>query len=182
MESRIGLGYDIHRLQEGRKLYLGGVEIPYIKGLLGHSDADVLIHALCDALLGAIGEGDIGEQFPDTDPKYHNIASSNLLEIVLGWVRKKGFQVINVDTIVIAQEPALSPFKKHIQENLARILKIEKDCVSVKAKTNEGLGELGRKEAIACYAVTLIKKECFHILLSRYPGSPEKGSCGQDFH
>ena len=156
---RIGIGYDIHRLVEDRKLFIGGVEIPYIKGLLGYSDADVLIHAICDALLGAIAEGDIGELFPDTDPQYQGIASSELLKTVLGLVHKKGYKVANLDTTIIAEEPKLLPFKNKIRENLSKIMSVDKDCVGVKAKTNEGLGELGRKEGIACYAAVLIKKE-----------------------
>ncbi|MDD2679386.1 MAG: 2-C-methyl-D-erythritol 2,4-cyclodiphosphate synthase [Candidatus Omnitrophica bacterium] len=159
MESRVGIGYDIHRLALERKLFIGGVEIPYSKGLLGYSDADVLIHAVCDALLGAIAEKDIGELFPDSDPKYKDIASSEILKIILGLVSKKGYKVCNVDAVVIAEEPKLLPFRDKIQENLSRVLKLDKNCVGVKAKTNEGLGELGRKEGIACYAVVLIKKE-----------------------
>ena len=159
METRIGLGYDIHRLVDERKLFIGGIEIPYIKGLLGHSDADVLLHAVSDALLGAIAEKDIGEIFPDTDPKYQDIASTEILKIVLGLVRKRGYEIANLDTVIIAEEPKLLPFRDKIQENLSKILKLNKDCVGVKAKTNEGLGELGRKEGIACYAVVLIKKE-----------------------
>lgn len=159
MEYRIGIGYDIHRLVEGRKLFVGGVQIPYIQGLLGHSDADVLLHAVCDALLGAIGEADIGEHFPDTDPRYDRISSRELLKTVYGIVRKKSFLIANVDTVVIAQEPKLSPFKKQMREAVAGILNIKEDCVNIKAKTNEGLGEVGRKEAIAAYAVVIISKE-----------------------
>jgi 2-C-methyl-D-erythritol 2,4-cyclodiphosphate synthase len=157
---KIGIGYDLHRLVEGRRLFIGGVEIPYLKGLDGHSDADVLLHAICDSLLGAIGEADIGEHFPDTDPKYFGISSVELLKIVLGLVEKKGYSISNIDTVLVAQEPNLSHFKKKIQENIAKILKIDKDCVSIKAKTNEGLGEVGKREAIACYAVALLKKVC----------------------
>lgn len=155
---RIGIGYDIHRLVTERKLFIGGVEIPYIKGLLGHSDADVLVHALCDALLGAIAAGDIGEHFPDTDPKYQNISSLEILKLVLMLVSNKGYSISNVDAVIIAQEPGMAPFKSKIQENLAKALQVDKDCVSIKAKTNEGMGETGRKEAIACYAVVLLKK------------------------
>jgi 2-C-methyl-D-erythritol 2,4-cyclodiphosphate synthase len=158
MQYRIGIGYDIHRLMEGRRLFIGGVEIPYIKGLLGHSDGDVLIHAICDALLGAIAEGDIGEYFPDTDPKYQDISSIELLREVNYLIKKKDFMVNNVDTVVIAQEPRILPFKKQIQQKIAEILQIKEEAVNIKAKTNEGLGEIGAKEAIACYAVvTLIK-------------------------
>jgi len=159
MENRIGIGYDIHRLVSGRELFIGGIEIPYIKGLLGHSDADVLIHAICDALLGAIAGGDIGKLFPDTDPSYRGIRSRELLKTVLELVRKKGYKITNLDTVIIAEEPNLSAFKNRIQENLSKIMKIDKNCVGIKAKTNEGLGALGSKEGIACYAVVLVRKE-----------------------
>jgi len=156
MVYKIGIGYDIHRLIEGRKLFLGGVEIPYIKGLLGHSDADVLIHAISDALLGAAGEGDIGEHFPDTDPEYYNISSLELLKKVDSLIKNKGFLVGNIDSVIIAEEPSLAPFKKKIRQKIAETLKIEEDQVSVKAKTNEGLAEIGKTEAIACYAAAII--------------------------
>jgi len=160
MSYKIGIGYDIHRLVEGRKLFLGGVEIPYIKGLLGHSDGDALLHAICDALLGALGEGDIGEHFPDTDPQYHNLSSVELLKAVKNLVEEKKFMIVNVDTVVIAQEPKLIPFKKQIRGKIAQILDIKEDCVNIKAKTNEGLGEIGREEGIAAYAaVNIISKE-----------------------
>ncbi|MDD5568048.1 MAG: 2-C-methyl-D-erythritol 2,4-cyclodiphosphate synthase [Candidatus Omnitrophica bacterium] len=159
METRIGLGYDLHRLVEGRKLFIGGVEIPYIKGLGGHSDADCLIHAVCDALLGAISGADIGELFPDSDPRYRGVSSSELLKTVMDLVRKKGYKISNVDTIIIAEEPKMSPFKDEIRESLSKIMGIDKDRVGVKAKTNEGLGELGRKEGIASFATVLIQKE-----------------------
>lgn len=155
---RIGIGYDIHRLVEGRKLFLGGVEIPYIKGLLGHSDADVLLHTISDALLGALGEGDIGEHFPDTDPKYQGISSSELLKKVAALVEKKGFLITNLDTVVIAEEPVLIPFKKQMQERIAALLGLKTGAVNIKAKTNEGLGEIGKKEAIASYAVVLLRE------------------------
>ncbi len=156
MEYRIGVGYDIHRLVDGRKLFLGAIEIPYIQGLLGHSDGDVLLHAICDALLGAVAEGDIGRHFPDTDPQYDGISSKELLKTVCGLIRKKNFLINNVDTVVIAQEPILSPFKKQMQQAIAEILNIKEDRVNIKAKTNEGLGEIGRKEAIAAYAVVTV--------------------------
>ena len=160
MSYKIGIGYDIHRLVEGRKLFLGGVEIPYIKGLLGHSDGDALLHAICDALLGALGEGDIGEHFPDTDQKYHNLSSVELLKAVKNLIEEKKFMIANVDTVVIAQEPKLIPFKKQIRGKIAQILDIKEDCVNIKAKTNEGLGEIGREEGIAAYAaVAIISKE-----------------------
>lgn len=156
MNYRIGIGYDIHCLVEGRKLFIGGVEIPYIKGLLGHSDGDVLLHAICDALLGAAAEGDIGQHFPDTDPKYHNIPSQELLKKVDDLIKKKNFAIDNIDTVIIAQEPILEPFKKQMQEKIAQILKVKEDSINIKAKTNNGLGDIGRKEAIACYAVVTI--------------------------
>jgi 2-C-methyl-D-erythritol 2,4-cyclodiphosphate synthase len=156
MPSRIGIGYDIHRLVEGRPLFIGGVEIPYIKGLLGHSDGDALLHALCDAILGALGEGDIGEHFPDTDQRYYGISSVELLKVVVELVKKKGFGVENVDAIIIAQEPVLSPFKKQMEAKIAVALGIKEESVNIKAKTNEGLGELGKKEAIAAYAVVML--------------------------
>ena len=160
MSYKIGIGYDIHRLVEGRKLFLGGVEIPYIKGLLGHSDGDALLHAICDALLGALGEGDIGEHFPDTDPQYHNVSSVELLKAVKDLIDEKNFMITNVDTVVVAQEPKLVPFKKQIRGKIAQILDIKEDCVNIKAKTNEGLGEIGREEGIAAYAaVAIISKE-----------------------
>jgi 2-C-methyl-D-erythritol 2,4-cyclodiphosphate synthase len=158
MPLRVGIGYDIHRLIEGRKLFIGAVDIPYIKGLLGHSDADVLMHAICDALLGAAGQGDIGEHFPDTDTRYSDIAGTVLLKKVSDLIREKGYTIINIDTVVIAQEPGLSPFKKQMRKNIAEALGIKEDAVSVKAKTNEGLGAVGNKEAIASYAVVSISK------------------------
>jgi 2-C-methyl-D-erythritol 2,4-cyclodiphosphate synthase len=160
MSYRIGIGYDIHRLVDGRKLFIGGIEIPYIQGLLGHSDGDVLLHAICDALLGAVAEGDIGQHFPDTDPRYHGISSRELLKTVDELIKRKNLLINNIDTVVVTQEPMLSPFKKQMQESIAEILNIKEDSVNIKAKTNEGLGEIGRKEAIAAYAVvTVISKE-----------------------
>ncbi len=157
---RIGIGYDIHRLGSGRKLFIGGVEIPYIKGLVGHSDADVLLHALCDALLGAIAAGDIGEHFPDADPQYKDISSTDLLKKVANLVKDKGFRIHNLDTVVIAQEPNLSAFKSKIQQNLAQVLGVSPTQVNIKAKTNNGLGDIGAKDAIASLAVvSVIAKE-----------------------
>ena len=158
MPFKVGIGYDIHRLAEDRRLILGGIEIPYVLGLLGHSDADVLTHAICDAILGAIGGTDIGELFPDSDPKYENISSLELLKEVAQMARNKNYMISNIDTVVIAEQPKLSPFKKLIQQRIASVLNVPIDCVNIKAKTNEGLSEVGRKEAIASYAVaTLIK-------------------------
>jgi 2-C-methyl-D-erythritol 2,4-cyclodiphosphate synthase len=153
MKYIVGIGYDIHRLVEERKLFLGGVEIPYIKGLLGHSDGDALIHALCDALLGALALGDIGEHFPDTDPKYQGIASSQLLSVVKDLVDKSDYKINNIDAVIIAQEPNLAPFKKQMKQKLCALLTLNADCLNIKAKTNEGLGSVGNIEAIACYVV-----------------------------
>lgn len=158
MSYKIGIGYDIHKLVEGRKLILGGVEIPHGKGLLGHSDADALIHAICDALLGAISAGDIGELFPDTDPKYKGADSAELLKKVYELLKGKNYEIDNIDSVIIAQEPKLTPFKKEMRRKIAQILKIEEDRIGVKAKTNEGLGEIGKGAAIAAYAVALLKR------------------------
>jgi len=150
---RMGIGFDLHELVENRPLILGGVEIPYAKGLDGHSDADVLSHAICDALLGACGDGDMGEHFPDSDIAYKDISSLELLKRVLERVTGKGFQIENVDTIIIAEEPKLSPFKESIRKKLALTLCLSEERVNVKAKSAEGLGLLGRSEGIASYAV-----------------------------
>ncbi|MFA5092863.1 MAG: 2-C-methyl-D-erythritol 2,4-cyclodiphosphate synthase [Candidatus Omnitrophota bacterium] len=158
MQYKVGIGYDIHRLIEGRPLFLGAIEIPYIKGLLGHSDGDALVHALCDALLGALALGDIGEHFPDTDPKYQGIASSKLLAVVKELVDKSGYKINNLDVVVIAQEPNLSPFKKQIKEKISSLLNLSEEIINIKAKTNEGLGAVGNKEAIACYVVAALVK------------------------
>lgn len=158
MEYRTGIGYDIHRLVAGRALILGGVEIPYNKGLLGHSDADVLIHALCDALLGALALGDIGEYFPDTDPKYKGIVSSQLLKTVKGLLDSNGYKINNIDAILIAQAPAFTPFKKEIKQKLCALMNIREDILNIKAKTNEGLDAVGNSEAIACYVVVSLVK------------------------
>jgi len=158
MGSRIGIGYDIHRLVEGRPLFIGGVEIPYIKGLLGHTDGDALLHAICDAILGALAEGDIGEHFPDNEERSYGISSVELLKETTALMKKQGFSIGNIDAIVIAQEPILSPFKKQIERKIAEVIGITEKSVNVKAKTNEGLGELGRKEAIAAYAVVMLSE------------------------
>jgi 2-C-methyl-D-erythritol 2,4-cyclodiphosphate synthase len=153
---RIGIGYDIHRLVEGRKLVLGGVPIPFEKGLLGHSDSDVLTHAICDALLGAAALGDIGTHFPDSDPRWAGASSLKFLEHVVELVTEKGYRVANIDATVIAERPKLRPHIQAIRESLASVLRIEVDQVNVKAKTNEGLESIGRGEAIAAQAVALI--------------------------
>ena len=160
MQYRVGIGYDIHRLVEGRRLFIGGVEIPYDKGLLGHSDGDVLIHALCDALLGALALGDIGEHFPDTDPKYQGIDSSQLLKTVKGLVDKSGFKINNLDVIIIAQSPLLMPFKNQIKKRICLLLNLEQNVLNIKAKTNEGLDAVGHSEAISCFAnASLVREE-----------------------
>jgi len=156
---RSGIGYDIHRLVTGRKLILGGVDIPFEKGLLGHSDADVLIHAVCDALLGADGLGDIGMHFPDTDPAYRGISSMVLLERTVQRIASSGFSVINVDATILAQVPKLSPFRQAMQKNVAGILRVADDCVNVKATTTEGLGAIGNSEGIAVLCVAMINQK-----------------------
>jgi len=153
---RTGIGYDIHRLVEGRRLILGGIEIPFDKGLLGHSDADVLAHSLCDALLGAGCLGDIGSHFPDNDPAFRGISSMELLSKVVALVRERGYQVVNVDAVILAERPKLAPFISAIRDRVAGILGTGVDRVSVKAKTCEGLGAIGRGEAIAAQSVALI--------------------------
>jgi 2-C-methyl-D-erythritol 2,4-cyclodiphosphate synthase len=156
MNMRIGQGYDVHQLVVGRKLIIGGVEIPYEKGLLGHSDADVLLHAISDALLGAAALGDIGRHFADTDAKYKNIDSRILLREVLHLVREQGYRVGNVDATIIAQAPKMAPHILQIVENIASDLRVEKSAVNVKATTTEKLGLTGRGEGIAAQAVVLL--------------------------
>ena len=153
---RIGIGVDVHRLVADRRLVLGGVEIPFERGLLGHSDADVLAHAICDALLGAAGLGDIGMHFPDLDPAYKDISSLILLERTVGMVREKGLQAVNVDATVIAQAPKLAPYFLSMRQNLARRLQVDIGCVNLKATTSEGLGYTAG-EGIAAWAVALLR-------------------------
>lgn len=153
---RIGHGYDVHRLTENRKLILGGVEIPFNLGLLGHSDADVLIHAVCDALLGAAALGDIGKHFPDTSDDFLNIDSRILLRQVCSLLKEKGYKVINLDATVIAQKPKLAPFIKQMRVNIAEDLEIDTTCVNVKATTEEKLGFTGNLEGISAHCVVLI--------------------------
>ena len=155
--SRIGTGYDIHRLVEGRRLIIGGVEIPFAHGLLGHSDSDVLTHAICDALLGAAALGDIGTHFPDSDPKWSGVSSLVLLETINGMVAESGFRVVNVDSTVLAEVPKLRPHIEEIRKVLSKALGIGINRVSVKAKTNESLDAVGRREAIAAHAVVIIE-------------------------
>ena len=155
---RIGHGYDVHRLGEERRLIIGGVEIPYEMGLIGHSDADVLLHAVCDALLGAAAMGDIGKLFPDTDAKYEGADSLILLRKVVTRLNTSGYRVVNVDSTVIAQAPKLAPYIQKMRSNLARTLDVKLDAVSVKATTEEGLGFSGEGLGIAAHAVCLIEK------------------------
>ena len=155
---RIGNGYDVHALKEGRKLILGGVEIPYNMGLDGHSDADVLIHAIMDALLGAASCGDIGKLFPDNDDKYKGISSILLLKEVKKAIEKKGFSVVNTDSVIIAQSPKLAPYIEEMRKNIAEALETDVENVSVKATTTEHLGFEGRKEGIAAMSVCLINR------------------------
>ena len=155
---RIGIGYDIHRLTEGRKLIIGGVEIPYEKGLLGHSDADVLTHAIIDALLGALALDDIGTLFPDTDPKYKDANSIILLENVCKLVEEEGYWISNLDTNIIAQAPKMMPHIPKIKEVLSNVLNLDKNDISIKAKTKEGLDSVGEKLAIEAQAVVLLEK------------------------
>lgn len=150
---RIGIGYDVHRLVEGRKLILGGVTITHEKGLLGHSDADVLVHAICDALLGAAGLGDIGRHFPDSDLRYKDANSLDLLAAALVLVRQKGWRVNNVDATVIAEQPKLAPHIATMRANVAEVLDVDADAVNLKATTTEGLGFAGRQEGIAAMSV-----------------------------
>lgn len=156
---RVGLGYDVHPFIEGRPLILGGIIIPYPLGLKGHSDADVLLHAICDALLGAIAEGDIGRHFPDTDPEYGGIRSTILLERVMVRVKKKGFHPINVDATLVAERPRLSEFIPRMVEEIAPILRLEIEKINIKATTSEGLGFTGRGEGIAAHAVVLVGED-----------------------
>lgn len=155
---RIGHGYDVHRLSEGRKLIIGGVEIPCEKGLLGHSDADVLLHAVTDAILGAAGLGDIGRHFPDSDPAYEGIDSMLLLEKARALLLLKGYHVVNVDCTILAQRPKLAPYIDRMRERIAAGLAVETDAVNVKATTEEKLGFTGRGEGISAHAVCLIEK------------------------
>jgi 2-C-methyl-D-erythritol 2,4-cyclodiphosphate synthase len=153
---RVGLGYDIHPLAKNRRLILGGIEIPHHKGLAGHSDADALIHAVCDALLGALGEGDIGSRFPSNDPSFKNIASVVLLEDVQKLVTTKGYSLLNVDTVIVAQAPRLGPHLPAIKARLAAVLGVDQQRVNVKVKSGEGIDGIGREEAIAAHAVCLL--------------------------
>ncbi|MEI8389437.1 MAG: 2-C-methyl-D-erythritol 2,4-cyclodiphosphate synthase [bacterium] len=159
MQYRIGNGYDIHRLVEGRKLVIGGVEIPYKCGLLGHSDADVLIHAIMDAMLGAVSLGDIGTHFPPTDEKYKDISSIELLKTVKKLIKSENYCISNIDAVIQAEKPKMADYITLMREILSEILEITKDKISIKATTMEGLGSIGEGKAIASYAVVLLCKE-----------------------
>ena len=156
---RVGMGYDVHRLTENRELILGGVKIQWEKGLLGHSDADVLIHAIMDALLGAAALGDIGQHFPDTDPAYEGISSVKLLEHVAALLEEKGYGVGNIDAVIIAQKPKMAPHIPQMKANIAEALHMESDLLNIKATTEEKLGFTGREEGIASQAVCLLYKK-----------------------
>ena len=155
---RIGHGYDVHRFAEGRKLFIGGIEIPFSKGLLGHSDADVLLHAVCDALLGAAGLGDIGKHFPDSDPAYKGIDSKLLLAHTVKLLKEKSMKISNVDSTVVAQVPKLSPYIEEMKLCIAHICEVSPDRINVKATTEEKLGFTGREEGIAAHAVCLLEE------------------------
>lgn len=159
MTIRVGQGYDVHQLVEGRKLILGGVEIPHVTGLLGHSDADALLHAITDALLGAVALGDIGRHFPDTDPRYKGADSRVLLRAAVALLAEKGWQAVNVDATLIAQQPKLAPHAPAMVANIAADLGLPPDAVNIKGKTNEKLGYLGRQEAIEAQAVVLVERK-----------------------
>lgn len=156
---RVGIGYDIHRLVEERKLFLGGVEIPYVKGLLGYSDGDVVIHAIADAILGCLGLGDIGQHFPDTDPQYEGICSKEILKKVTSLAKEKNFFINNVDTVIIAEEPKIGLFREKMVGTLSLILGIEEGRINIKATTNEGVGSLGKGDAIAAYAAVTVEEK-----------------------
>ena len=153
---RVGIGYDVHRFAEGRPLILGGVNIPWERGLLGHSDADALVHAIMDAMLGAAALGDIGQHFPDSQEAYRDISSLLLLKRVSGMLREKGFGIVNLDTVIIAQRPKMAPYLPEMKENISSVLHVDPACINIKATTTEWLGFPGRQEGIAAQAVALI--------------------------
>lgn len=155
---RIGQGFDVHQLTENRPLIIGGVTIPYEKGLMGHSDADVLLHTVTDACLGAIGEGDIGKHFPDTDPNFKDADSSELLQKVWELVKSRGYELVNADCTIIAQKPKMAPYIEQMKNRISQLLETTPDCINVKATTTERLGFPGREEGIAAQAVVLLKK------------------------
>ena len=154
---RVGIGYDVHKLVENRPLILGGVKIPFDRGLLGHSDADVLVHAIMDAILGALGMGDIGRHFPDTDEKFKDISSISLLEQVGDMMKKAGYSVGNIDSVIMAEKPKMAPYLENMKTNISKALGIEPSMVNIKATTTEGLGFVGTGQGIAAKAVVLLK-------------------------
>ena len=156
---RIGLGYDVHKLVEGRHLIIGGVNIPYEKGLFGHSDADVLIHAIMDSMLGALALGDIGKYFPDTDEKYRGSDSMELLKYVNNLINEKGYEVNNIDSIIIAQSPKMAPYIEQMRKNIAQILNTHTNNISIKATTEEGLGFTGQKQGISAQSICLLNEK-----------------------
>jgi 2-C-methyl-D-erythritol 2,4-cyclodiphosphate synthase len=156
--NRVGLGYDIHRLTRGRKLWLGGLEIPFPLGLMGHSDGDCLIHALADALLGASGDEDIGRLFPDDDPRTLGLRSSILLRAVVARLKKRGYRPVQVDAVIVAEKPKLAPYIPRMRKILARLLGMKEGDLGIKAKTQEGLGAVGRGRAVTCWAVALVRR------------------------
>ena len=157
MSFRIGFGYDVHCLEEGIPFWLGGVEIPHSKGAVGHSDADVLIHAICDAILGAAALGDIGSHFPDTDPSYLGISSTILLQRCMELLRSSGYEIANIDSTICLQTPKVMPFIPHMRERISTLLSIKENQVSIKATTEERMGFTGREEGVSAYAVVLIQ-------------------------
>ncbi len=156
--QRVGFGYDAHRLEAGRALVLGGVTIPHHLGLAGHSDADVLIHAIVDAVIGALGKGDIGTHFPDTDEVYRDVSSSLFLERVASWIKDEGMVLNNIDATIIAQRPRLSPYAEQMRKSLADMLSVKEAQINIKAKTTEGMGFCGREEGISAYAVVSLER------------------------
>jgi 2-C-methyl-D-erythritol 2,4-cyclodiphosphate synthase len=154
---RIGFGYDVHKLVKGRKLVIGGVEIKFKKGLAGYSDADVLVHAVIDSLIGAMGEHDIGFHFPANDPRYKGISSLLMLEKISDLIRSKGYSVVNIDSTIVAEAPKFSPYAREMRLNISSVLGIPENCVNIKSKTEEGLGFTGKGQGIAAYAVSLIE-------------------------
>lgn len=164
---RVGIGYDVHKLTENRKLILGGIEIPYEKGLMGHSDADVLIHAIMDALLGAAAKGDIGKNFPDNDEKYKDISSMILLKRVKDILNEDGYTVVNIDSTIVAQRPKLASYIDSMRKNIAEVLEIEIEQINIKATTEEGLGFTGEGKGISAYAICMLKNESSFPLKSK---------------
>ena len=158
MSFRVGFGYDVHRFGKGRDLILGGVNIDYELGLIGHSDADCLTHAICDALIGALGFGDIGELFPDTDPKYKDIRSLFFLQRIRDLIDEAGFEIENIDATVVLQRPKLKPYKKAMEKNIAKALRIDPEIVNIKASTTEFLGFEGKGEGVSAYAVAMLRE------------------------